>query len=226
MREHNGHRERLRQWFLKHGLDNMTDDQVLELLLFYALPRRDTNALARKLLENFGSIAAVLEAPLQELENVGGIGENAAVLLHLISPLSRRYLLSRMEKGAILTSTQACGSYLLPYFFGAKEELVYLLCLDGKCKVLSCRLLQTGSVNSAGFSIRKAAEAAMACNASSVVLAHNHTSGVALPSQADLETTRRLQSALAPLGILLADHIIVADDDFVSMADNGFFLKG
>lgn len=223
MGEHDGHRERLRQRFMKHGLDVMPDDQVLELLLFYAVPRQDTNVLARRLLAHFGSISAVLEAPLQELKSVGGIGDNAAVLLQLITPLARRYLLSRTQDGAVLSSTQACGEYLLPYFFGAKEELVYLLCLDGKCKVLACRLLQTGSVNSAGFSIRKAAEAAMACNASSVVLAHNHTSGVALPSQADLDTTQRLRDALEPLGILLADHIVVADNDFVSMADNGFF---
>lgn len=223
MGEHDGHRERLRQRFMKHGLDVMPDDQVLELLLFYAVPRQDTNVLARRLLAHFGSISAVLEAPLQELKSVGGIGDNAAVLLQLITPLARRYLLSRAQDGAVLSSTQACGEYLLPYFFGAKEELVYLLCLDGKCKVLACRLLQTGSVNSAGFSIRKAAEAAMACNASSVVLAHNHTSGVALPSQADLDTTQRLRDALEPLGILLADHIVVADNDFVSMADNGFF---
>ena len=109
MGEHDGHRERLRQRFLKHGLDAMTDDQVLELLLFYAVPRRDTNALARKLLAHFGGIAAVLEAPLQELKTVAGIGENAAILLQLITPLARRYLLSRSEDGAILTSTQACG---------------------------------------------------------------------------------------------------------------------
>ncbi len=224
MGEHDGHRERLRQRFLKHGLDTLSDDQVLELLLFYAVPRRDTNALARQLLAHFGSLAAVLEATPRELKAVAGIGENAALLLNLITPVARRYLLNRSEAGIILPSTQACGEYLLPYFFGAQEECVYLLCLDAKCKVLACRLLQTGSINSAGFSIRKAVETAMDCNASSVVLAHNHTSGVALPSEADYESTQRLKAALEPLDILLADHIIVADNDFVSLADNGFFL--
>lgn len=140
MGEHDGHRDRLRKRFLEQGMDVLQDDQVLELLLFYALPRRDTNDLARKLLKHFGSIAAVLEAPLQELKTVGGIGESAAVLLHLITPLARRYLLSRVSPGVVLTSTQACGEYLLPYFFGATEELVYLLCLDGRCRVLACRL--------------------------------------------------------------------------------------
>ncbi len=222
MGEHDGHRNRLRKRFLSLGLDALQDHEVLELLLFYALPRKDTNGLARKLLQHFGSIAAVLEAPLPELKAVGGIGENAAILLHLVTPLSRRYLLSRTEKGICLDSTQACGEYLMPYFFGAQEELVYLLCLDAKCKVLACRLLQSGNVNSATISLRKAAEIAMSCNASSVVLAHNHTSGLALPSKADMETTAILKSTLEPLEIMLADHVIVADGDFVSMADNGF----
>ena len=222
MGEHDGHRERLKQRFLNHGLDALPDDQVLELLLFYALPRRDTNPLARQLLQHFGSIAAVLDAPLQELKAVGGIGDSAAALLLLINPLSRRYLLSRSSKGTVLNSTHACGEYLLPYFFGATEELVYLLCMDARCRVLGCRLLQRGNITSASFSLRKAAEIAMSLNASSVILAHNHTSGVALPSQADFETTRRLRDALEPLDILLADHIVVADNDFVSMADSGY----
>ena len=221
MGEHDGHRDRLRKRFLTHGLDVLQDHEVLELLLFYALPRKDTNDLARKLLKHFGSISAVLEAPLSELKAVGGIGDNAAVLLHLVTPLSRRYLLSRNDKGICLSTTQACGEYLLPYFFGASEELVYILCLDAKCKVLACRLLHTGSVNSAAVSLRKAAEIAISCNATSVVLAHNHPSGLALPSKADQETTILLKNTLEPLEILLIDHIIVADHDFVSMADNG-----
>ena len=222
MTEHHGHRDRLRKRFLMHGLDVLQDHEVLELLLFYALPRKDTNELARVLLQHFGSIAAVLEAPLEELKQVGGIGENAAVLLHLITPLSRRYQLSRAEKGVCLSTTHACGEYLLPYFFGATEEMVYILCLDSKCKVLACRLLQVGSVNSATVSLRKAAEVAMSCNASSVVLAHNHTSGLALPSKADIDTTLALKNVLEPLEIQLADHIVVADQDFVSMKDNGY----
>ena len=215
MGEHDGHRQRLRQKFLTHGMEVLQDHEVLELLLFYAVPRKDTNALARELLAHFGSISAVLEAPLSELKSVGGIGENAAVLLRLITPLSRRYLLSRTEKGVCLSSTQACGEYLLPYFFGATEEKVYILCLDAKCKVLACRLLESGSVNSARVPLR------MATNASSVVLAHNHTSGLALPSRADIDTTMALKNTLSALDILLADHIIVAENDFVSMAENG-----
>lgn len=221
MIDHKGHRDRLRKKFLTHGLDVLQDHEVLELLLFYAIPRMDTNELARKLLDHFGTISAVLEAPLAELKEVGGIGDNAAVLLRLITPLSRRYQLSRNEKGICLPTTQACGDYLLPYFFGATEEMVYLLCMDAKCKVLTCRLLHSGSVNSASVPQRKAAEIALSCNASSVVLAHNHPSGLALPSKADVDTTMQLKFTLEALEIKLIDHIIVAENDFVSMADNG-----
>lgn len=221
MIDHKGHRDRLRNKFLTHGLDVLQDHEVLELLLFYAIPRIDTNELARNLLDHFGTISAVLEAPLAELKEIGGIGDNAALLLHLITPLSRRYQLSRNEKGICLPTTQACGDYLLPYFFGATEEKVYMLCMDAKCKVLTCRLLHTGSVNSASVPLRKAAEVALSCNASSVVLAHNHPSGLALPSRADEDTTDLFKSMLDALDIKLVDHIIVAENDFVSMADNG-----
>lgn len=222
MGQHDGHRQRLRQRFLELGPDALQDSEILELLLFYALPRCDTRPIAEALLQHFGTIAAVLDAPRQELKTVGGIGDAAAALLYLINPLARRYLLSRSVKGVVLVTSQACGEYLLPFFFGAKEELVYALCLDARCQALGVRLVQRGSLNSASFSIRSVVEAAISLEAVSVVLAHNHTSGVALPSQADVEATHRLAAALEPLEILLADHIVVADGDFVSMADSGF----
>ena len=224
MGEHDGHRSRLRQRFLKNGLDPLTDDQALELLLYYAMPRKDTNPLARKLIAHFGSLSAVLDAPVHELMGVEGVGEQTATLISLVTPLSRRYLIGRSNQGDVVSSTQACGEYMLPYFFGSREEMVYLLCLDAKCRVLLCKLLQHGSIHSASFSIRNAAAAAMSCNATSVVLAHNHTSGVALPSHADVATTKQLREALSALVINLVDHIIVADNDYVSMAENGFFL--
>ena len=221
MGEYDGHRERLRQKFLTHGMDVLQDHEVLELLLFYAVPRRDTNPMARDLLKRFGSLSAVLEAPTAELQAVPGIGEHAAMLLQLVRPLARRYQLSRSEKGICLNTTQACGEFLVPYFFGAMEEMIYLLCLDAKCKVLTCRLLHQGSVSAATVPLRKAAEIALSCSAASVVLAHNHTCGVAVPSKADIEATAALKSTLTALDILLADHIIVADNDFLSMAESG-----
>ena len=203
---HAGHRQRLKRQFLEAGLDSLSDVNCLELLLFYAIARRDTNPLAHALLEQFGSLSAVFNASPEQLQQVPGISEHAAVLLHAIPALGRRYFIDQTRQEKILNSTERCGAYLIPYFFGAREEQVYLLSLDAKCKVLDCRMLSRGSVNAA-----------------SVVLAHNHTSGIALPSREDEATTRRLETALDAVGIQLVDHIIVADNDFVSMADSGFF---
>lgn len=220
---HAGHRKRMKERFRRSGLDDFHDVNILELLLFYCVPQGDTNPTAHLLLEKYGTLAGVLDAPAEELVKIHGVSDHTATLLTLIPQLCRRYLIERSAPGQILQSTEQCGEYLVPYFFGETDEVVYSLCLDAKCKVLDCRLLFRGSVNSAAISIRKIVETALACNATSVVLAHNHTSGIALPSREDEQTTRTLQTALDAVGILLADHIIVADGDFVSMADNGFF---
>ena len=222
---HDGHRERMKKRFIEHGLENFDDHSVLELLLFYALPRADVNPIAHKLIDKFGSLAAVFDAPTDELAKVTGLSANSALLIKLIPQISRRYLMSRSSFEDILDSTEKAGRYLLPYFFAERDEIVYMICLDAKCKVLNCKLLFRGSVNSASVSIRKIVENALLYNSTSVIIAHNHTSGIALPSHEDKLTTRRIESALRTVDIVLAVHIIAADDDFVSMADNGFFIK-
>ncbi len=220
---HQGHRQRLKERFRKEGLENFSDIHVLELLLFYSVPRRDTNPLAHELLNTFGSLRGVLEASPEDLAAVKGMGEGSAQLLALIPQLLKRYFASTQGTESILDTTAACGRYLVPRFFMAREEQVHLLCLDAKCKLLDSRVLQTGTVNNVGISVRKIMEVALRIGATSVILAHNHTSGIALPSQEDMDTTRRLWSALNAAGITLADHIIVAGDDFVSMQADGFF---
>lgn len=220
---HEGHRQRLKNRFRKEGLDGFTDVQVLELLLFFCIPRRDTNPIAHELLARFGSLHQVLEAPLHELEKIDGIGEQASTLISLTRQLARSYGVSQVSVEKILNTTARCGEYLKPFFLGKRDETVYLLSLDAKCKVLSCMEVGKGSVNSAGLSVRKIVETALSVNATSVVLAHNHPSGLALPSNEDVVTTRRIAMALNAVGIFLADHIIVADDDFVSLAQSGLY---
>ena len=220
---HDGHRHRLKQRFLEEGLDNFSDINVLELLLFYSIPRRDTNPIAHALLEHFGSLHQVLEAPVEELVKISGISENTATFLNLVTAVGRYYHVSRSKVQNVLTTTESCGEYLLPYFVGRRVECVYLLCLDAKCKVLCCKEVGEGSVNSAGVSIRRIVEVALGANASTVVLAHNHPSGLALPSGEDVQTTRRVAAALSAVEVRLADHIVVADDDFVSLAQSGYY---
>lgn len=218
---HGGHRQRLKEQFLKNGLDGLTDIQALELLLFFAIPRIDTNPVAHALLNKFGSLSQVLEAPVSELKKVSGIGENAATLLHMITPMSRRYLTDREKRHVILETLDDCGKYLVPYFHGRLNETVFLLCLDGKRKVLSCSEMGEGSINSASVSVRKIVETAISVGATAVILAHNHPSGIALPSQEDILVTRRIAAALAAVEIILADHIVVAEEDYVSMIQSG-----
>lgn len=223
---HDGHRQRLKERFLREGLDHFSDVQVLELLLFYCIPRQDTNPIAHSLLERFGSLSQVLEAPVEELCKVPGIGQSAAVLLSMMLPMSRFYQKNRAENVRILASMDACGEYLVPYFHGKRNETVFLLCLDAKCKVLGCREMGEGSVNSAGVPIRRIVETALGLNATTAILAHNHPSGFALPSGEDIQTTHRVAAALSAVEITLADHIIVADGDYVSIAQSGLYRPG
>ena len=206
MSVHEGHRQRMRRQLKTSGMDSLSDVQVLEVLLYYAIPRADTNPIA---------------AP-DELLKIDGMGDAAAQLLCLIPQLERRHFIDRSGKANILNSTSKCGQYLVPFFHGEQEEVVYLLCLDAKCKALCCVPVHRGSITVASISVRKIVQTALNQNAASVVLAHNHPSGYALPSQEDLDTTRTLQTALQSVGIVLADHIIVADDDYVSLADDGY----
>lgn len=220
---HDGHRQRLRERFLKEGLDHFEEVQVLELLLFHCIPRQDTNPIAHALLDRFGSLPAVLEAPVSELKKVDGVGEQTALFLSLVLATSRYYRVKRKERPQFLHTVKEYGEYLAEHFSGRRNEMVYLLCLDAKCKVISCKEVGEGSVNSAAVPIRRIVEMALADNATTVILAHNHPSGMAIPSDEDIHTTHRLAMALGTVDIVLLDHIVVADDDFVSMAQSRCF---
>lgn len=223
---HKGHRDRIKKRFLEDGLDSFTDIQVLELLLFYAIARKDTNPIAHRLLERFGSLSQVLDASVEELKKVEGIGHETAVFLHMIPAVGRYYMVDKTMQSKILKTVDQCGQYLLPFFFGRQLETVFLLCMDAKCKVLCCREVGEGGVNSAGISIRKIVETALAANATTVVLAHNHPSGIAIPSNEDIQTTYRVADALRAVEVHLADHIVVADGDYVSMVMSGHRFDG
>ena len=226
MAVHDGHRERLKERFRSEGLDGFTEVQVLELLLFYSVPRKDTNEIAHALLEKFGTLAQVLDANPADLEKVPGMGSSSALFLKLLSAAGRRYRISRTASATILRTLEQCGAYLQPRFFGRKHEAVFLLCLDAKCKVLACKQVGEGSVNSAGVPIRRIVETALSANATMVVLAHNHPSGLALPSADDIQTTKRLAVALDTVEITLIDHLVFSDDDYVSMAQSGYYKPG
>lgn len=218
---HDGHRDRMKKRFVHHGLDNFDDHSVLELLLFYSIPRKDTNEIAHRLIERFGSLPAVFEARHEELLRVDGIGENAAILLSLIPQVCRRYQIAKASDDHAIHTSEDAGKYLLPLYFCAREEIVYLMCLDAKSRLICLKELGRGTLNEVTISVREIVEIALTQKATAVILSHNHVNGVALPSREDEMTTYRIRDALLLVGITLVDHIVVCDDEFVSFADSG-----
>ncbi len=217
MSMHDGHRQRLKSRFLQEGLEHFEEKHALELLLFYCVPRVDTSPLAYRLLEHFKSFDAVLDATPKELMEVTGVGENIAAFLSLLKSSWGYYGITKNKKQKIMTTMKECAEYLQPYYIDKDVETVYLLCMDAKGKVLCCKMIGEGSVNSASVSIRKIVETAINANASSVVLAHNHPSGIAVPSGEDVQTTQRLVKALDAVEIVLADHLVFAEGIYASI---------
>lgn len=220
---HDGHRQRMKQRFLQHGLSGFNEHEVLELLLFYCIPRRDTNEIAHNLIDRFKTLPKVLDATVPQLQEVEGMGENAAVFLSLIRETNGYYHKHRYELDRPLKNCNEYGWYLHSAFATERNEAVYLLCLDAKCMVLSCEKIAEGNVNTTAVPIRRIVEIALAKRATSVVLAHNHPSGVATPSDEDIQTTYHLGKILYSVGVSLVDHIIVADDEFTSMAVSNLY---
>lgn len=212
-----GHRQRIKDRFRKEGLEHFEDKHALELLLCYGLPRKDTKPLAEELIDTFGGLTQVLDASTEQLEKVPGVGKNLSTFLVLVREFMRRYNIAKTALDRPLTSIDDYCDYLKPYFNGKRNEEVYLLCLDAKFKPICCRKIGEGSIHSAAISVRKIAEVVLNVNATTIVLAHNHPGGLAFPSDEDVQTTQHLASALSGVDIVLADHVIVADDDAISM---------
>ena len=214
---HSGHRSRVKTEFLARGVEGWPDHRVLELLLFYAIPRGDVNALAHDLIDRFGSLAGVLDASVDELTKVPGVGEHTAVLLRLVSVMGGRYQEQRGSLDGIVSGPEEVSALLSPYFYGARNEMVYILCLDGKGKALGVRKVSEGSIHASDINIRRIAEEAMGLRAAKLYLAHNHVSNLAFPSAADWQSTDIIRAALAGVGLELVDHIIFVDGDAVSL---------
>lgn len=210
----------MRDRYIQNGTDGMEAHEVLELMLYYTIPRCDTNPIAHKLIDTFGSFSGVLEASVEDLAEVEGIGKKAAVFLKLFSDVHRVYEIDKVKNTKQLRSLEEIGQYLMPRFIGRRNEIVLLMCLDSKNEIICSHIMFEGSVNSAAFDIRQLVGTAIRTNAASVVIAHNHPGGIALPSAKDIQTTRKIMSILNQLGIQLTDHLIYASNDYVSLAQS------
>lgn len=227
---HEGHREKMRDRFIRDkGFENFEDHQILELLLFYANARGDTNPLAHKLIDTFGTLKGVLEARPEQLLAVDGIGKQAATLISMIVPLTRVWYRCAMEVPDRIGNSREAEDYCLSILAGERTERFYVVSLNAKCKVLGRRKISEGSLSEVSAYPRMVMETALNYNAHSVLLCHNHPGGTCAPSPEDISSTIQLQRLLNGVGILVLDHIIVAGNKTYSMIQHGdidYRIKG
>lgn len=207
---HSHHRERLRKRAREEGLSSFEPHEALELLLFYAIPRVNTNEIAHALLDRFGSFAAVLDADYSQLVEVPGMGENSATFLTLLPEFFMLYGRDRLGSRPQLNTRAKAGEYCLHLFAQNGNEAFWVLCLDTHKRLLHSKLLFSGTPSETPILVRKIAEYVLQQRASSVLLCHNHPSGSPEPSVDDYATTHEIVVALATLGIAVDDHILVA----------------
>lgn len=216
---HAGHRQRLKQTLIESDFAGVADINFLETLLFYAVPRGDTNETAHRLLEAFGSLEAVFEADYHSLLQVKGVGENSAFLIKLVNKGARRLCAVNTGKAVYIKSNKMAADVLEPYFIGEKDEKMLAMFLDNGGKLISVTVLGKGVVNTVGFHNRTLIEGAIRTNCASVILAHNHPHGIANPSREDLRMTAGAREALHTINVSLLDHMIYAEGEWQCLSE-------
>ncbi len=220
---HDGHRTRMRERFSRVGFDGMQDHEVLEMLLYYSVPRKDTNPLAHRLIDCFGSIPGVLDATEDQLLKVDGMTKTSASLIKMMVPLFNRYKRESFE-GKRLKSSEESGKFLCNYYAGIPNERVMAVCMDASCKILAFEQISDGDAGSCLMNCRRIVELVLKYpKTTAIIISHNHPGGLALPSREDIDTTNEMIKTMRGMNISVVDHIIVAGDDFVSMASSANF---
>lgn len=222
---HEGHRQRVKTRYLSEGLDAFEDHQVLEMLLFFCIPMKDTNELAHKMIHEFGSLAGLFEANPKDICNRCKVSENTAILVSLIPSLARRYSKDKWGNKPVLNTSIKAGEYTMSLFAGRTYENFFVICLDSQNRVNYASLVHEGTINEAPVYPRLIVETALRHQANSVILAHNHPGGSLEPSTADIDVTKKIVTAIEAISIKVMDHIIVAGDKYYSFAEKGLMGK-
>jgi len=220
---HKGHRKRLKEEFLQLGMDHFPDHRVLELLLFYAIPRLDTNELGHELLEQFGTITGVFDASYELLVQVPGMGENSATLIKVAAALIRRYMDDYTSRNNVIDSPEAAKEYMRYKFLCEQRECIYLACMGHNGKIIFCTKVTDGSPESVSVAPSEIVKLALRADAAKAFIAHNHPNGLCLPSNRDIRVTSILFDTLRQVDVELTDHIIVAPDGVYSMVESNMF---
>ncbi len=214
---HQGHRKRLKSRFLSSGLKDFEDHNIMELLLFYALPYKDTNELAHRIINHFGSIEKAFDAEFDKLCEVEGVGENIATLIKLVPEISKFYLKLKKQDRSRFNNIEEIAEFLQEQYVFDDREAFSILCLDGSGGFLGFEKMSAGTANLTEVSIVKAIEIAVRNNSACVVISHNHPGGTLNPSSEDIITTRRLLDAFKAVHIEVKDHVIVTKNSFLSL---------
>ncbi len=216
---HEGHRQRLRQRFATaQSLKEFEEHQILELLLFYAIPRKDTNEIAHSLIKRFGSLAKVLSADITDIAQVEGMGMYSATLIKLTSEVARTFWIAGNKEKVSILGVEDAINYACALLKGKPYEELFVICLDKSYNVQAYKSISSSSVDTITISVKAVAEIAIRNAAAYVIIAHNHPGGVAVPSDEDIALTLKICDGLNLLGIGFADHIIVAEEDFFSFS--------
>jgi DNA repair protein RadC len=218
---HDGHRALMRDKYIKNGIDSFAPHEILEIVLYYSRPRGDTNELAHKLIDEFGSLSNVFDANINDLCNVKGVGCQTAVLIKLIADLFGYYHKNRWTLKPRLTNVTEVGVYAVDMVGERTVESFFILSLDPLRTVTAWTEVERGTVSEANVNIRKVVECAIRSRAHSVVLVHNHPSGSLHPSEEDINVTYKVCKAFDSIGISVLDHIIVGGRNFTSMCERG-----
>ena len=221
LEDHKGHRERLKERYRAAGLEGFHDYEVLELILCYAVQRKDVKPMAKALLKTFGSIKGVIDADIADLEKIHGIGAHTAVGLKLIKDLCTLYLRQQAEERPQITCTSELVNYCKAALGGLKDEQFRVIFLDAQNRIIDIETIQEGIVNQAVVYPRKVLENALKRKASAIILLHNHPSGHIRPSDADIRLTRTIMETAKALDILVHDHIIIGENRFFSFREEG-----
>ena len=219
---HDGHRQRLKERFLKTGLESFQPHEILELLLFFARPRIDTNEMSHELINKFGSLSNVFDANFDDISSVKGVGESGAILIKMIPQLASVYSVSQTENDIMDTSKKVC-QHFYNYFIGSKNEQLRVACLDDNLRIVASSVVIEGGVSAIPMDVRKIIEFTYRSGCEMIIIAHNHPNGLAIASDADVSVTNKLNSILRSVGIKLLDHVIVNKDMAISMYDAGYF---
>lgn len=217
---HSGHRQRVKEEYLKSGIEDFSDVRALEMLLFYGIQRKDTNPIAHMLLERFGSLQNVFSASVPELMDAG-LPEHAAILITLVPGISRKAILEKEEKELkYFKNSGEIGRYIQSCFLADRDERFIIYCLDASLRLLRRKEVAHGVVNKVNVDIRRIVEIALTAKCTSCIIAHNHPDGVPEPSRDDILVTDRIRDALAIVGIRLNDHFITCDESYYSFAEH------